>query len=63
VRARIDPALCTGHGRCYTLTPEVFEDDGDGFGHVKYGGELPKGLEGAAQIGKDNCPEQAISLE
>ena len=30
MRLRIDAEMCTGHGRCYALAPEVFEPDEDG---------------------------------
>ena len=34
MRARIDNDKCTGHGRCYTLAPEVFGEDDEGYGTV-----------------------------
>ena len=30
-RVSVDAELCTGHGRCYTLAPDVF--DADEVGH------------------------------
>ncbi|EUA40756.1 ferredoxin [Mycobacterium avium subsp. hominissuis 101] len=30
-RVVVDAERCTGHGRCYTLAPDVF--DADEFGH------------------------------
>lgn len=30
-RVSVDPDLCTGHGRCYSLAPDVF--DADEVGH------------------------------
>lgn len=58
---RIDHAVCSGHGRCYTLAPEIFEPDDEGFGLVKVGA-VPPELEGAVKIGIANCPERAISM-
>jgi len=54
--------MCTGHGRCYALAPDVF--CADDFGHCEIlvtdvAGEL---LE-QAKLGVQNCPEQAISFE
>ena len=34
VKVTIDSALCTGHGRCYSLSPTVFDSDDDGNGRV-----------------------------
>jgi ferredoxin len=60
-RVRVDPDRCTGHGRCYTLAPDVF--DADEVGHCKVlvddvSGELAE----HAALGEQNCPEQAITL-
>ena len=30
MRVRVDEDLCTGHGRCYALAPEVFAPDDRG---------------------------------
>jgi ferredoxin len=60
-QVRVDPDRCTGHGRCYTLAPDVF--DADEVGHSKVlvdevSGELAE----HAAIGEQNCPEHAITL-
>jgi ferredoxin len=58
----IDPEICAGHGRCYTLAPESFAADDSGYGIAS----------GRAEDGRDSarlsrilasCPEQAISIE
>ena len=55
----VDPDLCTGHGRCYSLAPEVF--DADEVGHsVVLVEEVSGELEAQAAVGERNCPEQAI---
>ena len=60
-RVRVDPDLCTGHGRCYTLAPDVF--DADEVGHCVVRVEEVSGeLEAQAVAGEQNCPEQAITL-
>jgi ferredoxin len=62
MRIRLDPEQCQGHGRCYTLAPELF--DSDDVGHcVVIAAEVPPGLEAAARTGVENCPENALSLE
>ena len=60
-RVSVDAELCTGHGRCYTLAPDVF--DADEVGHCKVlVDEVSGELEEHAAIGEQNCPEQAITL-
>jgi ferredoxin len=56
-----DADRCTGHGRCYTLAPDVF--DADEVGHcVVLVEEVSGELEAQAVTGEQNCPEQAITL-
>ena len=62
MRVRIDPDACTGHGRCYSLAPEVFEPDDYGHGRVILA-EVPPELRAKAELGVQNCPEHAISVE
>ncbi len=62
MRVRIDPEACQGHGRCYSLAPELFGADDDGFGTVLVDPIQPSG-EGRARLAAANCPEQAISME
>ena len=31
MRIEVDVELCTGHGRCYSLAPEVYEADDEGY--------------------------------
>ena len=60
-RVSVDPDLCTGHGRCYTLAPDVF--DADEVGHSKVLVDDVSGeLEEHAVIAEQNCPESAITL-
>jgi len=62
VRVRVDLARCVGHGRCYVLAPDVFEEDERGHCVLKRA-EIPSELEAQARLGEENCPEGAISLE
>ena len=61
VKVRIDTQACTGHGRCYTLAPEVFDSDDRGYGMVREE-VLSEDLRPQAIIGEQNCPERAISI-
>ncbi len=57
----VDADRCVGHGRCYTLAPNVF--DADEVGHAILRVEDVSGeLERHAVTGEQNCPEQAITL-
>ncbi|HEY6624791.1 MAG TPA: ferredoxin [Acidimicrobiales bacterium] len=59
----IDADRCTGHGRCYSLVPELF--DSDEVGHsvlLAPDTEVPADQLRQAQVAVDNCPEDAISL-
>lgn len=63
MRIHIDEKLCSGHGRCYTLEPTVFQADDDGYplqrGHDV---EVAAADEASARRGVANCPEGAISV-
>lgn len=53
---------CSGHGRCYALAPHLFEDDEEGRGVVRNGGEIPSDMEQEAELTLLACPERAIRL-
>ena len=60
-RVSVDPDLCTGHGRCYTLAPDIF--DADEMGHsLVLVDDVSGELERHAVTGEQNCPESAITL-
>lgn len=61
-RLTIDESRCAGHGRCYSLAPELFApDDDEGYGEV-IAQPAADSLD-AAQRAVQNCPEQAVRLE
>ena len=61
MRIVLHPDRCQGHGRCYTLAPDLF--DADEVGHcILLVDEVPAGREDDARSGVENCPEQALSL-
>ncbi len=62
MRVRIDGERCQGHGRCYSLAPEVFGADDDGFGTV-LADPVPTDCSQAAVLAERNCPEGAVSVE
>jgi ferredoxin len=62
MRVRVDAEACTGHGRCYSLAPELFSADDEGHCVLEHE-EVPEGLEDQARLGVQNCPERAITVE
>ena len=59
----LDLEKCQGHGRCYSLAPELFDSDDNGNSVLKVTGPVPAELEAAARLAADNCPEYAIEIE
>ena len=66
MRVTVDDALCTGHGRCYALAPDVFGPDD--YGHCLVvasdggAGVVAARFEDQARVGRDSCPERAIAI-
>ncbi len=61
IQVSVDPDRCTGHGRCYTLAPDVFDADEAGHCVVRVD-DVSGDLELQAVTGEQNCPESAITL-
>lgn len=63
MRIYVDESLCSGHGRCYTVAPEVFSADDDGFS-LQRGQEfdVASDKEAMARAGAAACPEGAIKI-
>ncbi len=61
MRLKLDEARCVGHGRCYVLAPEVFEDDDRGHCVVRREA-VPAHMAEDARRGVQNCPEGALSI-
>jgi ferredoxin len=62
MKVRVDSDLCAGHGRCYALSPAVFDADDRGHSLV-LNEDVPPELEEQARVGEQNCPEHAITVE
>ncbi len=62
MKIRIDPDLCTGHGRCYALAPALFAADDDGNG-VVIDEQVPPDRETDARRAVSSCPERAVVLD
>jgi ferredoxin len=63
MKLRIDGALCSGHGRCYSIAPDVFVSDDEGFADNRdVEREVRPGFEDSAREGALSCPEEAILI-
>jgi ferredoxin len=63
MRISVDGEQCVGHGRCYTVSPEVFEPDDEGFcAGQDLIREVPARLDAAARAGAQACPAGAIAI-
>lgn len=63
MKIRIDADLCSGHGRCYVLSPSLFTDDDEGYGQLIGDGAVAPELREDAERAVRGCPERAIILE
>ncbi|HEV3329171.1 MAG TPA: ferredoxin [Acidimicrobiales bacterium] len=63
MRVTIDHDRCQGHGRCFTIAPDLFDSDELGNGLVVGDGSVPEDQEPMASLAVANCPEGAVSLE
>ena len=61
MKVELNRGVCSGHGRCYVLAPDVFEADDDGYGVPKFN-VVPADLEAQALAAATNCPEDAIKI-
>jgi len=62
VKIRVDMELCVGHGRCYMLAPDLFDEDERGYCKLLRE-DVPPELQPQARMGEANCPEGAIEIE
>jgi ferredoxin len=63
VKASVDGNRCTGHGRCYTVAPDVFDSDELGFNDLQGRTfNLKAELLDSARRGAGACPEGAITV-
>jgi ferredoxin len=53
---------CQGHGRCYTLAPQLLDSDDEGYVTIRGGDpiEVPEELRALAEEVAGTCPESAI---
>jgi len=63
MRISVDSERCNGHGRCYTVSPDVYAPDDEGYcADRDRDREVLPGLEADAAAGARACPEGAITV-
>lgn len=63
MRLCVDADACTGHGRCYTLAPQLLDSDDEGYVTIRGASiEVPEDLRELAEEVEGSCPEGAIRL-
>lgn len=64
MKVRVDNARCTGHGRCYAVAPDIFQDD-----EYAYSIVVKPEIDSSSREAEDAryaascCPEAAIEIE
>jgi len=60
----VDFDKCTGHGRCYSTSPDLLTYDEEGFVSVRHAPmDLDESQLLAAKTAMDACPEQAMRID
>ena len=63
MKITVDPQLCAGHNRCVSVAPHLFDIDDEGFASAAGDGVVDEAEREDATLARDNCPEQAITLD
>ncbi|MDH5289839.1 MAG: ferredoxin, partial [Acidimicrobiia bacterium] len=50
MKINYDRAKCCGHNRCYSLAPEIWDVDDEGYAILRIEGDIPAELEEKAQL-------------
>jgi ferredoxin len=61
-KVQIESNRCVGHGLCYTVVPDLIEDDDRGIAHVRGDGDVPPDRLEALHRAQKLCPEDAVML-
>jgi ferredoxin len=62
MKIHFEASKCQGHGRCYSLAPDLFDCDDLGAAVVIVTGELNDEQLAKAKLAAGNCPEFAITI-
>ncbi|MDT7551533.1 MAG: ferredoxin [Pseudonocardiales bacterium] len=63
MKISVDPQLCAGHNRCTAVAPHLFDIDDEGYASASGDGVVDEADREVAELARDNCPEQAITLD
>jgi len=61
MKIRIDTTRCVGNARCWTVAPELYPLDDEGYIALD-GFDVPEGQESIARRGARSCPERVIEI-
>lgn len=61
MKIRIDKQRCVGNARCWTIAPDLYELDDDGY-IATDGFDVPPGLEALARRAARACPERVVEV-
>lgn len=63
MKITVDGARCMGHGRCYTVAPDLLSYDEEGYVTIRDAVlDVPPDQLEAAEEAEASCPEEAVSL-
>lgn len=63
MKITVDGSRCMGHGRCYTLAPDLLTYDEQGYVTIRDTViDVPQDQIDAAEEAEASCPEEAVSL-
>ncbi|MDF1602234.1 ferredoxin [Nocardioides sp. YIM 152315] len=62
MKLTVDRDKCSGHGRCYSLAPDYFDCDDEGY-PVILNEQLDSNDGSKVTIAVDSCPERAVTLK
>jgi ferredoxin len=64
VKIYVDPEQCTGHGRCYSVAPDLLTYDDEGYVSIRGQAiDVPADQIEFVEEAEGSCPEGAISLQ
>ena len=62
MRIELNADMCTGHGRCYALAPEIFDAADEGHCIVRVDGEVPTDLDSAEEAEASPLAERLFAV-
>ena len=63
IKVILDSETCQGHGRCYSLSPQIFDCDDEGRSVLLLAEPTSAEDIAAARLAAASCPERAITIK